>query len=176
MTTRTMYDALGQHATAIPRAAQMVAGYADGAFKWSPADWAMFPRAAHVAITVKNSEPDWHDASVIDVETGAFAPHDARGFIVGRTAYRPAGLATVYCNLSTLAAVRRACRGLTYGIWLAHYTDTEPALTSKVTLPTGQTIELHQIMGLVAVQWKAGIGHVEYDTSVVFDADWHPQP
>jgi hypothetical protein len=164
--TRTLYDALGQHATSIPRGAQMVAGYADGDFKWSAADYAMFPRAARLAITVAAQVPDSHDASVIDVETGAFTPHDARGFVVARTAYRPAGLAAVYCNLSTLPAVRKACRGLAYGIWLAHYTDRPPAAPEPAWGPD-----------VVAVQWRNGdTTGVEYDQSVVFDADWHPQP
>ena len=164
--SRTMDDALGEHASAIPRTAQMVAGYVDGDFAWSAADWARFPHSAHVGITVAGSAPHPLLASVVDVETGAFTALQSRGFVIARNDFRPGGLATVYCNLSTLPAVRRSCRGLIYGLWIAHYTSEPPPAPDPQWGP-----------GVVAVQWKDGdTTGTLYDSSVVFDPKWHPQP
>src|SRR5258708_22845673 len=158
--TRECFDTIGQHASSIPAAAGMVAGYVlPSPFAWTDTEWDRFPDAAHVRITVHGTLPDWRHASVVDVETGAFTPADARWFVLAREAYRP-GSATGYCNLSTLPAVRMACRGLSYHLWLAVRWGKAPASLEEVA----QAVRA-DLGGLVAVQWRdAGA----FDQSVVF--------
>lgn len=110
-------------ATDIPTDAAMVAGYINGRWAWSPADWARFPAAVKVRIATSASGPDGH---VLDVETGAAAAAEAPEWVTMR---RQAGLATptVYCNLSTWPAVRAAFRAAGVAeplYWIAHYTGT----------------------------------------------------
>lgn len=98
---RTMYDAVTP--TNIPRAAQMVAGYVDGKYAWTAAEWALFPHATKVRIAVFSSTNDGH---VLDVEPGCSSPTSAPGWVVKR---RAAGVdPSVYCNLSTWPTVRTA--------------------------------------------------------------------
>jgi hypothetical protein len=173
--TRVAYDTIGQHAADIPAAADnpeaLIAGYVDGRYAWTGAEFARFPRAAHVRITVFGV-PDWRAASVIDVEAGAFTPQDARSFLIARRAYRPGG-ETVYCSLSTLPQVRRACRGLPpYNVWLAWYRPDAPTV-EQVAGAVAQFGCADLAPSVVAVQWRPG---GMWDESVVYDADWHPAP
>lgn len=62
---RTMYDAVT--ASGIPVSAQMVAGYVDGRYQWSTADWDRFPNAVKIRIAVFATTDDGH---VLDVEPG----------------------------------------------------------------------------------------------------------
>jgi hypothetical protein len=170
---RRMLDTIGPEAAQLD-VADMYAGYVDGAYAWSAADFAQHPRAAHVRITVLPGPAgfgDYQAASIVDVERGALTPYQARQFVAARNEFRP-GPATVYCNLSTLPAVRSACRGLTWRLWLAWYVPVQPsaaqaasAIASVGGLPAG--------VELVAVQWRNEPG---FDESVVFDPEWHPQP
>lgn len=86
---RTMYDAVT--AANIPTDATLVAGYIDANFAWSDADWARFPHATLVRITVY---PWTNDGHVIDIEPGNWEPPDAPGWCRMR---RAAGMTpTVY--------------------------------------------------------------------------------
>ncbi len=98
---RTMYDSIT--AGDIPSWAQLVAGYVDGLYRWSDADWARFPGAVKVRIAVFASTNDGH---VLDIETGDATPAQAPGWAQGR---RGQGVEpSVYMNLSTWPQVRSA--------------------------------------------------------------------
>lgn len=111
-----MYDSVT--AADIPPDATIVAGYCNGRYQWAADDWARFPNAEHVTISVYA----WDDAGdVLDVEPGDAEPREAPAWIRMR---QSSGLAipTIYCGQSAIAAVRKACKGLTFDIWSAHYT------------------------------------------------------
>lgn len=148
---RTMYDSVT--AKDIPAHAAMVAGYVDGKFRWSQADWGRFPHAIKVRIAVS---PHTDDGHVLDVEPGDSTPAQAPAWIRMRHA---AGLArpTIYCNRSTWPAVRAACKGLTYEVWIAEWTGHQ-----------------HGIAGAAACQWATpGLGSAgHYDISLVTDDQW----
>jgi hypothetical protein len=138
----------------------IVAGYGNGAYKWSPADWARFPHVPHAVIDVIGS--DWQACSVLDVETGDAKPQAATAWVKARNNYR-AKSATVYCNRSTIEAVDAACEGESVMYWVA---------TLDGTIVQGKTPGGNPI---VACQYKGQAqtgGH--YDESLVFDAAWHP--
>lgn len=121
---RTMYDGIEADAKTIhqrfPNAA-MVAGYIDGAFKWSAADWNLFPHAIHVQIAVLSST---NAGDVIDRENGDATPEEAAAWVRMRKAAgydRP----SVYCSLDGIGPVRKATGNLVlardYDIWCADY-------------------------------------------------------
>lgn len=125
--TRTMYDSVT--ATDIPLSATMVAGYINGTYAWSQADWDRFPHAIRVRIATRANIDDGH---VLDVEQGAARPYDAPGWVQRR---RAAGIdPTVYCNqLNDWPLVRQAFAEL--GVpqphyWLARYNNV-------ATIPAG---------------------------------------
>jgi hypothetical protein len=159
----------------LPASAEMVAGYVDGSAQWPADAWDRFT-CPKVRISVEpfnaKHQPtgypfgDYHAASVIDVETGAFSPADAAKFVPARNVFRP-GTATVYCNHSTLPAVLRACRGETYYLWLAWYVGHVPTAAELDQVHT----ELRPFsVVLAAWQWKSG---PSYDTSAVYLPGWH---
>lgn len=121
---RTMYDGINADAAPIAKAfpqAAMVAGYANGAYAWSAAEWALFPAAEHVTISVTASADE---GDVLDVEKGDATPAQTEAWIAMRKAaglYRP----TVYCDLATVPAVRtgtgKYVLGTDYDLWVADY-------------------------------------------------------
>jgi hypothetical protein len=166
---RTMYDALGENAHAIPADAQLVAGYPvalDPGVAWTQADFDRFPKAAHVRVAEVSN--DYTQCSVVDREMNALSPAQAARFVKDRNAYRH-DTATVYVDLSNLQQQIRAAAGLTYDLWLAWYIFHPPTAADiarvRATLP--ETVSLvawqHTPMGL-------------YDVSAVLDDDWHPEP
>ena len=148
---RTLYDSVT--AADIPADAEMVSGYVDGRYRWSPSDWARFPHAVQVRIAVSAST---NDGDVLDVEPGDATPAQCPDWIRMRQA---AGLPrpTIYCNRSTMGAVQDACRGLSYSLWIAEWTGSA-----------------HPILGAVAVQYASpGTGSGgHYDLSAVYDDSW----
>lgn len=117
---RIMFDSVT--ARDIPLDAQMVAGYINGTYKWTDADWARFPNAVKVRIATQANVNDGH---VLDVEPGDATPAQAPGWVVKR---RQAGVdPTVYCNeLNGWQAVRQAFRD--QGVpephyWVARYNN-----------------------------------------------------
>jgi hypothetical protein len=88
-----MYDGIDSDASRIPVTAQLVAGYVDGNYAWSAADWARFPHSVKVRIAV---HPTTNDGHVLDCEPGNCGPEDAVNWVLLR---RHAGMdPTVYCN------------------------------------------------------------------------------
>lgn len=98
----TLYDSVS--ASAIPTTAQVVAGYVDGLYRWSDADWARFANAQKVRIAVF---PSTNDGFVLDVEDGDATPSEAPGWVKMR---RAAGVtnATIYCSRSVVPSVLAA--------------------------------------------------------------------
>lgn len=144
---RIMYD--GVTPTNLPASAAMVAGYINGPYAWTQAEWDRFPNAIKVQISVRAADRRGH---VLDVESGANmpTPADAPPWVAAR---RAAGAdPTVYCQASSLATVRAAFQSAKVAephYWIAKYDgdDTIPA-------------------GAVAKQWLNQPG---YDRSSVAD-------
>lgn len=96
-----MYDSVSPER--IPVDAAMVAGYIQGPYAWSAADWARFPHARHVQIATVARPPA---GVMLDVERGDAAPDLAPNWCVLR---REAGVdPSVYMNMSTWPVVRAA--------------------------------------------------------------------
>jgi hypothetical protein len=163
---RTMYDSTRPEA--IPADAGMIAGYADGDFAWPADAWDNWPLAAKVRIS--NTPPyDVRSCSVADIETGALRIADARPFIVARDAFRK-GTATIYCDMTNLPYVGKACAGLAYNVWAAWW----PALPGDAEIAAIRA-QLRPGAKLVAVQYRS-LAQAGYDLSLVIDPDWHRQP
>lgn len=148
--TRLMYDAINSKVGLIPIDAEMVAGYVDGLFQWSAADWARFPRAVPVEIAVFATT---NAGKVLDVEQGNATPAQAPGWAVMR---RKAGCdPSVYCSLSNWPTLKAAFTSA--GVpephwWVAYYDGSQ-------TIPAGA----------VAHQYTDNPPGSPYDTSVVAD-------
>lgn len=167
MSDQLMYDGINSLAAGIarqfPRAAK-VAGYVNGLYAWSQAEWDLFPHADHVKIAVRAST---NDGDVLDVETGDATAAEAAAWIRMRHAaglYRP----TVYCSLSVVPDVRRETGslilGVDYDIWVAKY-DRSPAEPAVPGLPPAR---------FAAKQYEADSA---WDVSVLYDPEWpHRQP
>lgn len=162
-----MYDGINALAPGIARAfpdAPKVAGYVNGPYAWSQPDWALFPHADHVTISVTASA---NAGDVLDVEAGDARPDQCAGWIAMRKAaglFRP----TIYCNLSTVPAVRagtgKYVLGRDYDIWVAWYTS-DPA----VPVPPGQPAASY-----AAWQYETTSN---WDVSRVLDPGWpHRKP
>jgi hypothetical protein len=164
--TRIMRDSVT--AADIPLAGlDLVAGYGNGRYQWSPTDWARFRGLPSVRIDVLGTDPA---CGVLDVETGDATPGHAPFWVRQRRAAHPGTYAVLYCNRATLPAVEEAMTsaklvlGTDYDLWVATLDGTK-------TLPV--------MAGVVAVQYQAatatsGPGH--YDQSIVYDDRWHPSP
>lgn len=164
--TRIMRDSTA--AADIPvNGTQLAAGYGNGAFKWSPQDYARFPDAAHVYIDAIGSDPA--GCGVLDVETGDATVATAVTWTKARLALKPSYPPVIYCNRSTLTPLFNAMNaaGLhvirDFRLWVATLDGTK-------TLP--------DMTGVTAVQWGGQAqtgGH--YDESIVYDDSWHaPAP
>jgi hypothetical protein len=135
---RLMYDSVNP--PAIPQNAAMVAGYVNGPWAWTAAEWELFPHAAKVQISVRANFPGGH---VLDVEPGDATPAEAPSWVFMR---RQAGLVmpTIYCNLSTWPTVRNEFlrrRMPEPQYWIAHYDgqfNIPPGAIAKQYLPNYQ--------------------------------------
>jgi hypothetical protein len=148
---RTMYDGIAEDAAAIaaiPTAIDLVAGYDDGDYAWTAADWDLFPNSTHVHIVVHQGT---NSGTVLDVESGNATPAQSVDWVLTR---RMAGAdPTVYCNeQNTLPQVQAAfqARGVIEPhYWVANY-DGKPVLPA----------------GAVAKQYESA---ADWDLSVVAD-------
>ena len=149
---RIMYDSTD--AASIPKSAVMVAGYINGAFKWSADDWARFPNAAHVQINVTGDVADGGD--ILDVERFDATVLQIPDWVKQRDAV--GGMHGIYCNRSSLLTVQRvlAAIPITTALWVADWTNAP-----------------HQVAGCVATQFENTPG---YDLSAVYNDAWHPAP
>lgn len=136
----------------IPSSAEAVAGYANGQFAWSRADWDRWSHVPTLSIDVLNEGV----GNVLDVEQGDATPADAPAWLAGARK-RGIALPTIYCNLATFSSVISEFlrQGVPQGAyWIADWTGG----AHQVSPPAS------------AVQFAdpaSSGGH--YDTSVVFD-------
>jgi hypothetical protein len=158
-----MYDGINSLAAGIHRQfpnAAMVAGYINGRYAWTQAEWNLFPHAKHVTISITASA---NAGDVLDVEPGDATPAQAGGWIAKR---KSAGLhrPTIYCNRSTIPAVRegtgRYVLGHDYDIWVADWTGS----AHQVTAPGPGAAA-----ACAAIQYRSTTG---YDVSAVYDTGW----
>lgn len=137
----------------IPADAEVVAGYVDGLYRWSDADWARFPNAAKVRIAVF---PTTNDGDVLDCESWDARPRECPGWLAMRMAAKP-GRYAIYCNVSTIAEVRAACAGIPFDWWAAHYTGVPHLEDGSVATqwtdhgPNGSNLDI----SLCAAGWPA---------------------
>jgi hypothetical protein len=167
MTDVLMFDGINSLAAGIARQfpdAAKVAGYVNGTYAWSQAEWDLFPHAGHVTISVRAAA---NEGDVLDCEPGDAMPAQVRAWIEMRHAaglYRP----TVYCSESVVPAVRAGTGplilGRDYDIWVAKY-DGLTTIAPPPGLPAAS---------YVAKQYRA---RADCDISVVYDPEWpHRQP
>lgn len=107
----------------------MVGGYVDGPYAWSEADWARFPNAIHVTISV-----DGNAAQVGDVERGAMTIGQAIAI----------GYGTVYCSASSWpnnVAAYRTARKPQPNWWIAAYPG------AGETIPAGAVAHQYSDVG-----------------------------
>lgn len=157
-----MYDGIDSDASAIARAfphADIIAGYINGNYVWSQADWNLFPNATHVYISVTASADD---GDILDVEAGDATPGETEGWIAKRKS-SGYGRPTIYCNRSTIPAVREGTGGYIlgrdYDIWVADWTGSPHEVTAPGT-PSATC---------AATQYESGS---YYDASTVYDPSW----
>lgn len=158
--TRTMYDGVSSLAAGIHKdfpAAEVVAGYVNGHYAWDANDWAYFPNAQHVLISVDYTA-DVGD--VIDCENGDATPAQAASWVKLRRAggmYQP----VVYTSLSNVAAVRDATGslklGTDYSIWVADWTGDPHQITESDGIK------------ISATQWESTS---DWDISTIYDDPW----
>jgi len=164
MSIREMYDGINSLAAGIHKdfpAAEVVAGYINGAYAWDANDWAYFPHAQHVLISVLSTE---NAGDVIDCENGDATPQEAADWVRLRRAggmYQP----VVYTSLENVPAVREATGslklGTDYSIWVADWTGSPHQVTSEIT--GGATV------ALPATQYRST---ADWDVSVIYDDPW----
>lgn len=127
---RPMYDAIGgqsrdPQAIAAKFGTQvLVAGYVDGLYAWTAAQWAVFPSANRIRITAIPGSATAKDADVADCEFGDYTPLQAGQWVVA--AHEDGERKTVYCSRDTIPEVRAAAGSLQlnrdYDIWAADWT------------------------------------------------------
>lgn len=153
MTNRLMYDSTKP--SLIPADVAMVAGYINGMYAWSQADWRRFPHAAHVRIDVTGADPFGSD--VADVERGDLSIAGAVQWVEMRQRER-GWWSCCYVDRSNLAELRDAMGNLHTMFWVADWTGVP-----------------HVVEGerICAVQY---LSTSHYDVSEVFSPEWFPSP
>jgi hypothetical protein len=157
MTDRVMYDGINADAATIHKDfphAQMVAGYLSGSFAWSSAEWGLFaPPTEHVTI-VTNASVNAGD--VLDVEAGDATPAQTQAWIAMRKRsglYRP----TIYCNLSTVGAVRAGTGpyilGKDWDLWVARWDGNDSSVYPLAVAKQEQNITSYDVSVVYAGNW-----------------------
>jgi hypothetical protein len=142
----------------------LVAGYVNGQFRATKADFDRFPGIPHVRIDVFATNPE--EAGVLDVEPRCATVEQAVIWAKKRKAAHPEGYPPViYCNRSTLTPLfnKMNAAGLhivrDFRTWIATLDGTK---------------KVHDMTGVTAVQFAGENmtgGH--FDESIVYDDDWH---
>jgi hypothetical protein len=146
----------------------IAAGYGNGLYAWSAADYARFANAGIQTVRIDVSATSPGSCSILDVEKGDATPDGAPGWAKQRHSLT-GDMPLIYVNRSNVTAVFNAMNAAgmqivrDFKIWVA-------------TLD-GVTRTIPDMTGVVAVQWKretanSGSGH--YDESIVYDDTWHP--
>lgn len=149
--TRIMYDSTT--ARDIPQGARMVAGYIDGRYAWSNADWALHSRARQVSITVGSGTLD---ADVADCENGDYSP--AQGVAWAKRKIARDGHASLYFSLAALGAIGAEVKA--QGVNPAHLSFWIADWDGRPVIPAGATAKQY-------IDPPGSGGH--YDLSVVLD-------
>ena len=144
-----MYD--GVDATRLPTSAQLVAGYVDGLYAWSAANWARFPNSVKVRVAVFSQT---NDGQVLDVEPGNATPAQSVDWVLMR---RRAGVdPTVYMNTSTWPTVRGSfqARGVAEPhYWVAQYDGIASIPAGAVAKQYYNNNDLGYDLSIVAAYW-----------------------
>ncbi|HEY4850871.1 MAG TPA: hypothetical protein VII22_08745 [Streptosporangiaceae bacterium] len=144
---------------------QLVAGYVNGSYAWTAADWNRFPGIHHITIDVIGDRPD---ADVLDVETGDATPEGAVQWVRNKLARHEPYAPVLYCNRSTLTPLFDAMQAAGYHVvqhfrlWIATLDGTQ---------------KTNDMTGVTAVQYageKTTGGN--YDQSIVYDDAWKAIP
>ena len=126
--SRRMYDSVT--ASNIPTNAQIVAGYIDGRYAWTAADWARFPNARKVHIAVFATT---NAGEVLDVEQGDATPTEVPQWVINR---RHAGIdPTIYCSLAMWPMVQAQVKAWNLPqphYWIADWNDEFAPITGAV--------------------------------------------
>ena len=123
-----------------------VAGYGDGLYQWSAADWQRYTGVTQLSIVVDSS----HQGDILDVEQGDATPADVPGWC-DRFSRPHRRRPTVYCNRATWPFIRAAVGNRKVDYWIS-------TLDGTTVVP-----------GAVAVQYRDAGG---FDESVVLDTSW----
>jgi hypothetical protein len=121
-----MYDSVTS--SDIPPGVAMVAGYVDGAYAWSAADWARHLNATLVRITVTGATLN---ADVADVENGDLTPDQGGAWV--KQMLSAGKIPTLYFSASQNAAIDAAVAAHGVGPndgwlkWVANWTGSPPA-------------------------------------------------
>jgi hypothetical protein len=141
----------------------LVAGYRNGSFTWSDADWQRFPGIGHAYIDVNGTHAA--DAGVLDVETGDATVTVAVAWVKARLALKPSYPPVIYCNRSTLTPLFNAMNAAGLEV-VKHFRLWVATLDGTKAIP--------DMTGVTAVQYAGQAqtgGH--YDESIVWDDAWH---
>jgi hypothetical protein len=145
------------HAADVPGAPPVVAGYVDGLYRWSAADWARFPRSVQVRIATSALTDDGNAG---DVETGDMTPQQAPSWVLRR---RAAGVEPmIYCSLATWPQVKSE-----FGVqavpqpawWVADWSDPAPHLVagSAATQYLHDQAPGYDVSQIDLDQWSVGV-------------------
>lgn len=140
----TMYDAVNASniARLVPNA-EIVAGYVDGHYAWTKADWALFPGAELVTITVFGQA----GAHVGDCEAGNMNPTQVADWAMNeiKAGRRP----TIYMSASLWQDVKSALASINVAIsavdfWVADY-DNVPEVPAGAVAKQYQSTPAYDI-------------------------------
>src|SRR6185437_10751663 len=134
----------------------MIAGYINGRYAWTPAEFGKFP-GARVRINVTGVHGR---GTVLDVESGDAKPSDAPGWYDSIDWIAKSQLA-IYCNRTTLPAVIDAMGKRDWRLWLATLDGSMP-----ITY-LGRHVDAVQVLDLGAH------GGPNIDVSFVRNDAWH---
>lgn len=152
----------------------IAAGYANGRYKTDVGAFiARFPAPKYQRVLIDVTGNDPSGSQVLDVETGDAASGQCQNWIAARRALGKTDVPVIYCNRSTVAAVRAGTGpyilGEEYWLWVA-------TLDGSVYGPTVDGVA----GAAVACQYQgASLTGGNWDNSLVFADWWHanaPQP
>lgn len=164
--TRTMADTIASTVgdiTALEahQPIDMVAGYANGLYAWTAADWARFPNQAHVTIDVRGTDIG---ADVLDVESGDATPADSVTWVRNKLLQKPGYPPVLYVNRSNITQVFNAQNaaghqvGRDFRLWIATLDGTK---------------SVPDMTGVTAIQYaSAAMTKTNVDLSIVVDGAW----
>lgn len=123
----------------------IVAGYINGLYAWSAADWSRFPNSRHVTITIWPTTT----AEVMDVEYGDATPTDVPKWL---SKFRPdpsVRQLTVYCSLDTtwpkVQSAVSAAGIAPPAYWIADYIGTAFLIAGSTATQWTDTRTLYDI-------------------------------